>query len=121
MVKIVKKIILLLSVFFISIPVVAEASGKVVTCQIDEQGNTTFKGKCKFIAAGGGSFALTNLNPDKPLFREIMDVKVYIVEPGVAEVRGLVKGGINSRWGQAIRSTKQKACWVGSDFKICAW
>jgi hypothetical protein len=97
------------------------AAPKTVTCQIDEQGKTTFKGKCSFNASEGGSFYLTNLNKNKPIFRNIMDVSVYIIEPGVAEVSGSLKGANNSRWGQAIRSTKQKACWVGSDFKVCAW
>lgn len=65
--KIVKKIILLLSVFFLSIPLVSHAAGKVATCQIDEQGKTTFKGKCKFQSDGGGSFTLMNVNENKPL------------------------------------------------------
>lgn len=28
---------------------------------------------------------------------------------------------MNSRWGEAKRSSQDKACWVGGDFKVCAW
>lgn len=35
-------------------------------------------------------------------------------------VRGLTSEGINSRWGEAKRSKKDKSCWIGEDFKICA-
>ena len=48
-------------------------------------------------------------------------VSVDIIEKGVAEVRGLTKDGINSRWGSAKRDLKDKACWKGDDFKVCAW
>lgn len=94
---------------------------KVATCQIDEQGKTTFKGKCNFRAVEGGSFDLSNLNQNRPLFRDTMNVNVWLTEKNVAEVSGSRKGGFNSRWGTAQRSTQQKACWVGSDFKVCAW
>ena len=40
--------------------------------------------------------------------------------PGVAEVRG-DPGRINSRWGEARRSRRDRACWVGEDFSICVY
>ena len=54
------------------------------------------------------------------LYGEILDVSVFIVAPGEAEVRGLTVHGINSRWGPAKRSTQDAACWMGADFRICA-
>lgn len=90
---------------------------KTASCEIVEQGKTTFNGKCNFQSYEGGSFYITNTNPSKPLMRNIMDVNVYIVETGFAEVSGSLKGGNNSRWGKAKRSG---ACWVGNDFKVCA-
>ncbi len=93
------------------------ASAKIATCEVVEQGKTTFNGKCNFQAVEGGSFYITNLNQDKPILRNTMSISVYIVEKGVAEVSGSLKGGNNSRWGQAKRSG---ACWVSSDFKVCA-
>lgn len=93
------------------------ASAKVASCEIVEQGKTTFKNKCNFNSIGGGSFYLTNLNQDKPLVRNTMDVTVNIVETGFAEVTASLRGGTNTRWGKAKRSG---ACWVGNDFKVCA-
>ena len=43
------------------------------------------------------------------------------MQPGVAEVYGITTSGINSRWGPARRSSKDKACWVGTDFSICVY
>lgn len=93
------------------------ASAKIATCEVVEQGKTTFNGKCNFQAFDGGSFYITNTNQAKPLVRNVMDITVNIIEKGTAEVSGSLKGGNNSRWGQAKRSG---ACWVGSDFKVCA-
>jgi len=91
---------------------------KTATCQIDEQGRTTFKGKCNFHADPDGSFYITNSNPNRPLMRNVMDVTVNIVEKDFADVHSSLKNGDSSRWGQAKRT---KACWIGSDFKVCAW
>ncbi|TAK59674.1 hypothetical protein [Methylobacter sp.] len=69
----------------------------------------------------GGSFSLRNADKSKTILEGITDVSVYIIEKDIADVRGVTTDGINSRWGEAKRSTKDKACWIGSDFKICAW
>jgi len=97
----------------------AVAADRVVKCEINSENNQVYKGKCKFMPESGGSFSLSNLT-DKPLFGETLVVSVYVVEKGIAEVRGLTKSGINSRWGEAKRSQKDKACWDGEDFRICA-
>jgi len=47
------------------------------------------------------------------------EISVFIVRPGIAEVRGLTAQGINARWGEARRSARDRACWVGADFSIC--
>lgn len=94
---------------------------KTVKCQIDSGNKVAYKGKCVFLPEEKGSFSLSNPSDNKPLLDEISIVSVYIVDKGVAEVRGLTTEGINSRWGEAKRSEKDKACWVGSDFKVCAW
>jgi hypothetical protein len=104
----------------------AMAADKVVKCRIDganDAGKTValYKGKCLFSPEKGGSFSLSHpSSKDKPLYGSIIMVSVYI-EKGAAEVRGLTKDGINSRWGEAKRSSKDKACWTGSDFRVCAW
>jgi|WetSurMetagenome_2_1015567.scaffolds.fasta_scaffold00578_5 hypothetical protein len=105
----------------------AMAADRTVKCRIDsanDEGKTVavYKGKCLFSAEKGGSFSLSNpVSGNKPLYGSILMVNVYVVSNGVAEVRGLTKDGINSRWGEAKRSSKDKACWVGEDFSVCAW
>jgi hypothetical protein len=115
-----KKLIPLLTVLLL-ISGSTIAADRVVKCQIDSAGSPTYKGKCLFVPDTNGSFALLNPQKNKPLLIGITDVSVFIIEKGVAEVRGLTTDGINSRWGEAKRSTEDKACWVGEDFKVCAW
>ncbi len=94
---------------------------KTVKCAIESAGSPAFRGSCLFRREKGGSFSLASAQKGKNLFPEITDVSVYIVAKDVAEVRGLTIYGNNSRWGEARRSTKDRACWVGQDFRICAW
>jgi hypothetical protein len=104
----------------------AVAADRVVKCQIDsanDKGKTVvaYRGKCLFSTEKGGAFSLSHpSSKNKPLYGSILVVSVAI-EGGAAEVRGLTKDGINSRWGIAKRSSKDKACWAGDDFKVCAW
>jgi hypothetical protein len=97
------------------------AKDRVVHCQITSGGKVEVDGKCFFGADPSGSFVLDPVDKDKPLFGEILDVGVVLVGKDVAEVRGLTKGGISSRWGEAHRSTTDRACWDGVDFRICAY
>lgn len=95
----------------------ALAADRVVKCQVN-----TYKGSCVFSPdTSKGSFSLANPDKDTPLNEGITLVSVTVTEPGVAEVSGLTAEGINSRWGEAKRSSKDKACWEGEDFKVCAW
>lgn len=90
------------------------------TCVIKGSNNETiFRGKCNFNQFGGnGSFWV---EAKSGLIAERESISVNIVKPGVAEVYGVTTAGINSRWGEARRSSSDKACWVGSDFTICAY
>lgn len=103
------------------------AKDRTVKCQIDSNNEvgkleTLYKGLCSFLPeTKNGSFSLGNAKKDKPLSETIYSVNVSINKKGVAEVFGAVVGGNNSRWGEAKRSTKDKACWEGVDFKVCAW
>lgn len=112
-----KKMSILLTT--VALAVCSQASfAKSATCQIDEKGKTTFKGKCNFYADSDGSFTITNTNSNRPLIRNITDITVTINEKDFANVHSTSKSGNEIRWGQAKRT---KACWVGSDFKVCAW
>ena len=98
----------------------ALSDGRLVKCHVESAGAVELSGTCRFTNEKGGSFALENANRDKPLFGEILMVSVSIVSPDVAEVYGLTMHGNNSRWGAARRSARDRACWEGSDFRICA-
>lgn len=95
------------------------AEARPARCVVTSEGNPTWRGACNFVAERGGSFSIT---PLRGAFLEgIEDVSVSIVSPGVAEVRGLTSDGINSRWGEARRSRRDPACWIGEDFSICVY
>jgi hypothetical protein len=97
----------------------ALAADKTAKCEIYSQDSLIYKGNCLFSPETGGSFTLSNINKGKVLVDSVTDLSVMVIEKGVAEVRGLTTNGNNSRWGEAKRSQKDKACWEGADFKIC--
>jgi hypothetical protein len=95
------------------------AIAKPARCVVTSNGAPAYDGKCDFSAEKGGSFSI------KPIGRDAFDgatiISISVTLPGVAEVRGLTRDGINSRWGEAKRSASDRACWVGDDFKICVY
>ena len=77
-------------------------------------------GRCDFQQFGGnGSFSIGPIG--QPFIAGRLVLSVTLVSPETAEVRGLTQDGINSRWGPARRSARDRACWDGSDFQICAY
>jgi hypothetical protein len=111
--------LLLVTVIMLAAPPAA-ARSKPASCQIVSEGRVQFNGRCRFTVERGGSFSLSRLRGHGPLYRSIWSVSVTLVGRGVAEVRGLTNGGINSRWGRAVRSKRDPACWVGRGFRVCA-
>ncbi|WP_417614009.1 hypothetical protein [Parasphingorhabdus sp.] len=92
---------------------------KSAKCKITT-GGEVLKGPCLFEAGPKGSFSVeTDKIPG--LKNRVSSISVWMIDKGTAEVRGLTKDGINSRWGQAQRSETDKACWTGSDFEVCAY
>ena len=88
----------------------------VIECASSE---IQFCGNCIFEQFGGnGSFSIKS---PSNLIVGRLSISVSIIESNIAEVRGLTTNGINSRWGQARKSSSDTACWVGIDFKICAY
>lgn len=92
---------------------------RTVDCRVRSGDWVLVDGPCRFTPYKGGSFTLDR-GPNEPLKDDILSVTVSIIEPGRAEVRGLTDRGINARWGNANRWSKDPACWVGSDFEVCA-
>jgi len=101
--------------FFAATP----AFARPARCVVQSAGAPTWRGACNFIPDRGGSFAI---DPPRGRFPGgVSDISVSLVSPGVAEVRGLTRDGINSRWGEAHRSRRDPACWVGEDFSVCVY
>ena len=103
-------------------PAPTHAQGaKIATCQVYSERKLVYNGRCRFTPEEGGSFTIEHADPKRTVFYgEIMSITVSLVSPGTAEVRGLTRQGVNSRWGRAQRSNDDRSCWEGSDFKICA-
>lgn len=97
----------------------APAAAKAARCAIRSTSGK-YLGPCDFTSEGKGSFTVAPVRGGS-LGHEVTILSVQVVEPGTAEVRGLTRAGINSRWGAARRSKKDSACWVGDDFSICVY
>lgn len=97
----------------------ADAVARPARCVVNGAGAPAYNGKCEFSAEDRGSFSIKPIGRDG--FNGATVISVSVTLPGVAEVRGLTRDGINSRWGEAERSKTDPACWVGSDFKICVY
>lgn len=98
----------------------AIAGDKTVKCEIISSGQK-YKGDCIFKPKNAGTFTLTNTSLGKPIgSTDINSVTVFISGKDVAQVSAEMGGSI-SRWGEAKRSQKEKACWIGDDFRVCAW
>lgn len=100
-------------------PVLTQAKTKSAVCQIDEGGQTRYKGKCNFEPQGGGSFYISH--PDITKKVKVSGLTIMIEKKDQAIVEATKPSGGGSIWGEAYRSQQQKACWVGSDFRICVW
>jgi hypothetical protein len=97
------------------------AEARDAGCRIEQAGRVVLDRTCDFQADGrDGSFSLSPRDGGGALFPGVLSVSVSVIQPGVAEVRGLTRDGINSRWGTARRSQRDGACWQGDDFRICA-
>jgi len=111
------RIFALLTLLAIAAP--AWAAPRPARCVIASAESATWRGPCLFLAEGNGSFSIS---PRRGDFSDgIGVISVSIIRPGVAEVRGLTADGINSRWGEARRSRRDRACWVGEDFSVCVY
>ena len=102
--------------WWLAMPV--QAGGKLAKCVIrigPERSNVEYSGDCLFFQEANGSFSISKSEGN--ILPTTTNVSVYVVSPGVADVRGLTVHGINSRWGEAQRSAKDPACWTGADFE----
>ena len=101
--------------------VTAEAqSGRAARCVIVSNGAPTFRGPCHFLAERGGTFTVTPLRAAE-FPSGHTGISVAVVAAGRAEVHGMTPRGPASRWGTAVRSRRDRACWNGQDFSVCAY
>ena len=101
------------------VPSPSAAKPRPARCVIDAAGAPRWSGPCNFDARRGGSFTIT---PARGRFAQgTTSITLDIVRPGVGEVRGLTALGVNSRWGTARRSSRDRACWIGADFSLCVY
>ena len=120
------KIRLLAAAALLLTPTAALSKDRVVDCAVLSLPDKTvqYKGRCRFMPEAGGSFSLASPTGKPKLYDRIGIVSVTLTGKDTAEVSGLVidaSGGHNSRWGEASRSTADRACWDGADFRVCAW
>lgn len=98
----------------------AEARPRPARCVIRSAETPTWRGPCLFTAERNGSFGVS-----PPAGRSfpggISLISLAVISRGVGEVRGLTRDGINSRWGEALRSPTDPACWIGDDFSVCVY
>ena len=76
----------------------AGPAGKTARCVIKTSDPSDYSGPCLFTLGPKGSFGLAPVK-GRFLVDPFTSLSVYLVAPDKAEVRGLTKDGINSRWG----------------------
>ncbi|WP_375397413.1 hypothetical protein [uncultured Sphingomonas sp.] len=113
------KAILTAVVATVALSLSAPASAKVARCVI-RTADASYKGPCSYSAGKGGTFTLKPMR-GRFLISGIMMITVYVDPDGEGQVSGLTGAGANSRWGDAKRSRRDGACWVGADFSVCAY
>ena len=114
------KIALAATALAAALAIAAPASARTARCVVTSADGPTYSGPCGFVPDKGGSFGIEPLGR-RHFPSDATSITVWIVEPGLAEVRGLTPGGINSRWGEARRSKRDRACWYVSCLRICVY
>jgi hypothetical protein len=96
----------------------AVAKPREARCVVKAAGAPDYRGPCRFSPEEGGSFTIEPARR-RAFGNGVTSISASLIAPGVAEVRGLTRDGVNSRWGEARRSRRDRACWLGSDFSVC--
>ena len=111
-----------LALLAVAFPAAAQSGndGRNARCVIVSNGLPTYRGPCRFYTEAGGSFTVTPPR-GRSFPGDVTGISVSIEEPGVAQVHGLTPTGPASRWGTAVRSRRDRACWEGPDFSVCAY
>lgn len=102
----------------------APASAKDGRCVVKTH-DGSYGSACTFSRSAGGSFSVGPVGrPDffdhAPGDPGITTVSVEVAGK-TAQVHGLTTDGVDSRWGAARRSRKDRACWLGEHFSVCLY
>ena len=104
------------------------AFAKDARCKISFSEGVQYNGLCAFTFTDKeGSFKITNKNKRQPLFDDIYELELITLQKNYALVREIdtIKRGYehDTKWGHAIRSLEDRACWenVDGSFEICAY
>lgn len=95
------------------------ASAKVARCVIKARVGEQ-SGPCTFTGRRGGSFTIEPVRR-RYLIGKFMSINVDVDRRGVGHVRAVSGRGYTARWGPAVRSKGDRACWTGQDFSVCAY
>jgi hypothetical protein len=103
----------------------ATAAGPVrtVRCDIWQRNAIQYDGPCSLRPEGGGSFSLTFPHSEEAESLEqyhVTRIRVRLVRPRVAQVSEPDRRADPS-WGRAIRSRRDRACWEGDYWHVCAY
>jgi hypothetical protein len=92
-------------------------AGKSARCDVWYRNAIAYQGPCEFALRAGGSFTLTFPQKAGDISqRRVGQISVQVGRDGIATVTDA-----DSRWGHAIRSKKDQACWIGREFRVCAY
>jgi hypothetical protein len=94
------------------------ASAKPAQCAVESE-KAVYNGPCTFTPRGGGSFTITAVDR-RFLLPRVAAVTVMVDEYGFAKVRAMTASGVELPWGDARRSKKDRSCWLGEAFRVCA-
>ena len=115
-----KALLLVAALPALALATTAGAAPREARCILAGGGLSQYSGPCLFEPGPRGSFTLSPA-AGRRFPGGVSSVTLSVTAPGTGEVRGLTRDGINSRWGRAVRSRTDPACWVGEDFSICAY
>ena len=96
------------------------AAQSTARCDIGNANGETYQGPCIFTLGPKGSFSVVRYG-NGAIIEDMIEVRVTVIAPGIAEVHGLTGLNTDIRWGRAKRATTNKACWRGTSFWICVY
>jgi hypothetical protein len=92
-------------------------------CDIWARNAISYEGPCTLRPERGGSFSLTFPHNEETESLEryrVTQISVRIIRQGLARVSEPNRR-VDSSWGRAIRSRRDRTCWEGDYWHVCAY